>query len=643
MRTKTIEKGSISSLPAKNVSMHLEGYLDPYLKGIVERWSLIAPQSNPGMLEIFRDRDVKPLRQMVPWAGEFAGKYLTGAVQMLRVTGDKRLRKWLAEFTDRLVSLQAADGYLGPWPKDSRLLGSAPNSERLWDAWGHYHVMLGLMLWHEESDDQKAFGAACRIADLLCKKFLGKKKIQLVETNSSEMNLAPAHTLAMLYRKTGTKKYLNLALQIVDEFALNEASGNPAGDYLNAAFEGLEFWQTPKPRWESLHPMMVLEELYIITGDEKYKEAFEHWWWSMVKLDRQNHGGFTCGEKATGNPYQHGAVETCCTIAWMAYSVEMLKLCGNSLVADELELSTMNTIVGTHSPTGRWATYDTPADGVRYASAHHINFQCRAGTSELNCCSVNSNRGFGFLSDWALMTDGQGLRLNWYGPSTFATEVKKVKIKLNQKTTYPMNGKIKLIVSPAKTVSFTLKLRIPQWSAKTRVSVNGEQIENVVPGKYLSLDRKWKAGDSIELSLDMSVHLWVGEKERRGSASFYHGPVLLAYDARYNGEHHQKGRLDVRPTIHGYKGTDRDFFVAPTLDPGKLKLKRVKWTEWEAPFMLLETTLANGTTIRLCDFGSAGHGGSMYRAWLPIKKAPAKVRFSATRPLRSTRVNLGSG
>ena len=50
-----------------------------YLSSITEQWLLVAPKANPSMLEIFRDRDVSPLREMVPWAGEFAGKYLTGA------------------------------------------------------------------------------------------------------------------------------------------------------------------------------------------------------------------------------------------------------------------------------------------------------------------------------------------------------------------------------------------------------------------------------------------------------------------------------------------------------------------------------------------------------------------------------------
>ena len=44
-------------------------------------------------------------------------------------------------------------------------------------------------------------------------------------------------------------------------------------------------------------------------------------------------------------------------------SVEMLEMTGDSIVADELELSTLNSAIGMFSPTGRWSTYNTPMDG----------------------------------------------------------------------------------------------------------------------------------------------------------------------------------------------------------------------------------------------------------------------------------------
>ncbi len=185
--------------------IELAGVVGQYADNVIDNWLLTAPPANPAMLEMFRDREAQPYRQMVPWAGEFAGKYLTGAVQVLRVTGNRRLRACLKEFVGRLLSLQAEDGYLGPWPRQFRLANYAPKGGYTWDTWGHYHVMLGLMLWHEESGDKAALKGALRIADLLCTTFLGRKG-GIVATGSSEMNLAPAHSMAMLYRKTKTPR-----------------------------------------------------------------------------------------------------------------------------------------------------------------------------------------------------------------------------------------------------------------------------------------------------------------------------------------------------------------------------------------------------------------------------------------------------
>src|SRR5947199_10803805 len=58
----------------------------------LDNWLLRAPQANPGMPEMFGVRDRQPAPQLVPWAGEFIGKYLISAVQALRMTDDPRLR-----------------------------------------------------------------------------------------------------------------------------------------------------------------------------------------------------------------------------------------------------------------------------------------------------------------------------------------------------------------------------------------------------------------------------------------------------------------------------------------------------------------------------------------------------------------------
>jgi uncharacterized protein len=604
--------------PSLGMSFRIEGPVGNYLSGVTGQWLKIAPFSNPAMLDMLADRDRKPLREMVPWAGEFAGKYLTAAVLVWRVTGDDSLRQLIVRFVERLTQLQADDGYLGPWPKDNRLTGRAPNigdkGGETWDAWGHYHVMIGLLLWHESSGDPAALNCACRMADLICRKF---ETARLVDTGSTEMNLAPIHSLALLYRRTGQERYLKQAQKICDEFSATGPDGKfLAGDYLNAALAGKEFFQMPKPRWESLHPIMGLAELYRATGDDKYRRAFEHIWWSIVKLDRHNNGGFSSGEQAQGNPYHQGAIETCCTIAWTALSIEMLRLTGNSIVADELELSTLNSVLGLHSPTGRWVTYNTPMDGVRKASAHDIVFQARAGSPELNCCSVNGARGLGMISDWAVVPTETGLNLNWYGPSVITAKLSSgEEVKLTQQTAYPADGAILLQIDPVRSRKFTLNLRIPQWSTTTRIQLNGKSAGQAKPGTYFSMERKWKRGDIVQIDLDFSYHFWAGERECANRASIYRGPLLLAYDRRFN---------------------KMDPDAVPALDAAGLAGTVVKSDAWMAPMLLIEFN-AGGQTLRLCDFASAGNGGSPYRSWLEIKSVPP-AEYSPRNTFRTKRV-----
>jgi DUF1680 family protein len=620
----------------------LRGVVRDYVEGITEQWLLVAPLSNPAILEMFRDRDSPPQRQLVPWAGEFAGKYLTSAVQVLRVTGDPRLRGLLGRFVDRLLGLQDADGYLGPWPKANRLTNFDPQQRDggmiTWDTWGHYHVMLGLLLWYEESGDERALGAAARIGDLICDRYLGQREKRLVDTGQTEMNLAPVHSLCLLYRQTAVQRCLDMALQIVDEFAAQGPDGPLAGDYLGRALSGSEFYEMPKPRWESLHPIMGLAELYWITGDEQYRQAFEHIWWSIVKLDRHNTGGFSSGEKASGNPYDRGPIETCCTIAWIALSVEMLKLSGNSVVADEIELATVNSVVGMHSSTGRWATYNTPMDGVRRASAHSIVFQAREGSPELNCCSVNSPRGFGMIGDWAVMRDEEGLILNYYGPSTIRVDAATgCPVTLTQDTDYPRSGRILLRVEPAQECEFALKLRIPYWSSSTKVSLNDQAVLGVVPEGYLTLERTWQEGDTILLDLDMSLHFWAGEQECANLTSVYRGPILLTYDHRYNLALAAGKPPSVRQNEEWTPGDDAVLDM-PALDAHRMRGRVVRWEDWLPPWILLEFEAVDGRTVRLCDFGSAGEAGTPYRSWLTVENAPGPTAFSRQNPLRSERL-----
>src|SRR4029079_6379909 len=124
------------------------------------------------------------------------------------------------------------------------------------------------------------------------------------------------------------------------------------------------------------------------------------------------------------------------------------------MLADEMELTTFNSVIGMHAPDGAWSTYNTPMDGRRIANTRDISFQIRLRSEQLNCCSVNAARGFGILSEWAVMrqtagADGaENLVINWYGPSTFSTKVRNRSVTFEQVTDYPRTGRVILKVAP---------------------------------------------------------------------------------------------------------------------------------------------------------------------------------------------------
>lgn len=598
------------TMPA-DLEMKFGGVVGDRLRANLENWELKAPESNPALVEMFFDRDRKPDRKLLPWSGEFVGKYLCSAILSYRLLKDPRQKDLIQRVTTRFLASQDNSGYLGPFDEKSRLTGEN------WDIWGHYWAIRALLLYHEEFSSPQALAAATRAADMLVEKFLNKGFHFTNDKSFGEMNYAVIHAFTLLYTLTGKPSYLEMAEWIVKEWDLPGA-----GLYMRSALAGKEMYEFAGNRWESLHDFQGMHEMYLITGERRYRDAFTHIWYSIVKGDRHNTGGFTSGERTTGNPYHRGAIETCCTVAWIDMSIDMLKLTANSLVADELELATYNGLLGGQHPSGRWWTYNTPMDGAKEASAHTINFQCRPGSPELNCCSVNAPRGLALLSEWAVLSSSEGVVVNFYGPmDVMLTSPGGRKLSLKQRTQYPAEGTVRLEVTAQSPEKFTLGLRIPSWSARTRVRVNGQDTAAALAGTYLQVVREWRSGDQVEIELDMSPHFWVGDREAFGKTSVYYGPLLLAFDPIYN-------------TV--------DPDQIPELNASDLKLEPVGTDRVIRPWLLLKTTSVSGKELVLCDFSTAGAYGNRYVSWLPVRNVSA-IPYDPSKPIWANRSVMAPG
>ncbi len=562
-----------------------------------ESWALAARKANPGMLSMFAYRERLPRRALMPWSGEFVGKHLTALAMDWSLSHDPRVEAEISTIIGELERVQDRGGYLGPFPRDARIVGRVTritpdviSESAVWDLWGHYHCMVGLLRWHALTGNASSLRICERIVAYLDDVF-ATKGFSVARIGATEMNMAIAHSLLLLHGRTGNEAALRLARRVESEW---EAPGE--GDFVRLGAGGTEFHRMPKPRWEALHDVQAIAEMYFLTGGQTYRAAFENIWRSIARGDRHNTGGFSSGEQAVGDPYATGAIETCCTVAWGALSVDMLRMTGDSKVADELELTLFNAALGGQHPSGRWWTYNTPMDGVRRASAHDIVFQSYQGTPELNCCSVNGPRSLLTMGEWGLMECSGDLVLSYYGESTMTVRHGKGgRVSVAQVTDYPGSGLVRIAVRPETPAEFALLVRIPSWSARTMLRVDGE-VSAPAPGTYHRISRRWTGSETIKLELDMSAHFWPGSGGKAGFLSIYKGPVLLAYDQRFN-----------------------------EVDPDDLPTVRlpVEWEvqaaddSWPGPLLLMRAAFANGSTLRLCDFATAGATGTWYNSWLP--------------------------
>jgi hypothetical protein len=101
-------------------------------------------------------------------------------------------------------------------------------------------------------------------------------------------------------------------------------------------------------------------------------------------------------------------------------------------------------------------------------------------------------------------------------------------LKIKQETSFPDEEQTKLTVTDGSS-NFKLMIRNPSWVSKgaLKISVNGKDFSYVVlPSSYVCIDRKWKKGDVVQITLPMhnTVEHLPNVPEY---IAFMHGPILL--------------------------------------------------------------------------------------------------------------------
>jgi len=149
---------------------------------------------------------------------------------------------------------------------------------------------------------------------------------------------------------------------------------------------------------------------------------------------------------------------------------------------------------------------------------------------DYRCCQHNVAFGWPYFAEHLFMaTGGNGLAATLYASCTVDARVGSGRdITITESSDYPFSDTIIFMLSSKHKVEFPFYLRVPGWCREPRVAVNGKQLPIAHDGQgWIRIDRRWKDGDSVTLTLPMRLAVKVWEKDRH-AVSVSNGPLTYA-------------------------------------------------------------------------------------------------------------------
>lgn len=229
-----------------------------------------------------------------------------------------------------------------------------------------------------------------------------------------------------------------------------------------------------------------------------------------------------------------------CTAVEMMYSLEeMYRITGDNRYADHLERVAYNALPTQVSPGGDARQYFQQVNqtavtrDMRNFSTTHEDTDLVFGTlSGYPCCTCNLHQGWPKLTQnlWYETAAG-GLAAMVYAPCTVETTLPSGRrVRIEERTCYPFEETVRLAVSlPEKrrqAETFPLDMRIPEWCDAYTLTVNGQPAEaRTVGERTIRLERAWSDGDVAEIVFNAPVRVsyWYDN-----AAVIERGPLVYA-------------------------------------------------------------------------------------------------------------------
>ncbi|MGW7047325.1 beta-L-arabinofuranosidase domain-containing protein [Streptomyces avermitilis] len=461
--------------------------------------------------------------------GHSTGHLLSGLALAHASTGEEALRDKGRRLVAALAECQSAapaagfgTGYLSAFPEsffDRLEAGSG-----VWAPYYTIHkIMAGLVEQYRLAGVGQALEVVLRQArwvDERTAKLSYEQMQRVLETEFGGMN----DVLADLHSLTGDTRWLDVAERFTHARVFDPLAGNQdklAGLHANT--------QIPK--------MVGALRLWEQGRADRYRTVAENFWQIVT-----DHHTYVIGGNSNGEAFHEPDViagqlsdNTCenCN------SYNMLKLTrllhfhapDRTDLLDYYERTLLNQMLGEQDPGSEhgFSIYYTglaPGSFKRQPSfmgpdpdvysTDYDNFSCDHGTG------METPAKF---ADTVYSHDGRSLRVNLFVPSQVVWRAKG--ITWRQTTRFPDRSTTTLTVSSGRA-AHRLLIRVPSWAAGARATLNGRALpDRPEPGSWLALERVWRTGDRVEVSLPMRTAVEATPDDPDVQA-VVHGPVVLA-------------------------------------------------------------------------------------------------------------------
>lgn len=482
-------------------------------------------------------------------------KWMEASAYVYAQNKDPKILKQLDEIIATIGKAQMEDGYLQTQiqlnPKADRF-----ENRKYHEMYNSGHLYTSACIHYRVTGQKNFLDIAIKHADQLYSVFMPENK----QYGRFGFNQTQIMGLVELYRTTSDKRYLKLAEKFINnrgKYKVEDTPqtiGYPIGDMVQERTPFRESTEAVGHAVLALYYYAGAADVAAETGEKALIDALDRLWDNVTAkkmyvtgaVGQTHYGASTNRDKIEEGfideymmPNMTAYNETCANICNSMFSYRMLGLHGESKYVDIIETVLYNSALSGINHEGDKYYYSNPLrkiHGSRDYSKMNTEYPVRQSYLECFCCPPNLVRTIAQISGWAYSLSQNGVAVNLFGGNKLETKLLDGSdLKLEQVTNYPWDGEVKLTINEAKSESFEMLLRIPDWAAGSKILINGADAGvKVVAGQFAKIDRKWKKGDVVSLSMPMDVSFVEGNgriEEVRNQVAIKRGPVVYCAES----------------------------------------------------------------------------------------------------------------